>query len=139
MFIKASTWEAQTLRNILDSYATASGQVINYEKSSLTYSQNVNEDLRSWMGNILGIRNQGVSGNYLGLPSLVGRNKKEILGYIKRRMTTRMRSWNNKFLTKAGNEIMLKSVIQSIPTYAMGVFLLPKGLVSDIERKMNAF
>lgn len=35
--------------------------------------------------------------------------------------------------------MLLKSVIQAIPSYAMGVFLLPVGLCEKIEVIMNSF
>ena len=35
--------------------------------------------------------------------------------------------------------MFLKSVVQSIPTYAMTCFLLPKDLCNDINNKMSNF
>lgn len=81
----------------------------------------------------------GNSGNYLGLPSLIGRNESEILGFIKKRIVGRIQSWNYKFLSGAGKEVLLKSVLQTLPSFAMNVFLLPLGLIKEIERDMNYF
>lgn len=36
-------------------------------------------------------------------------------------------------------EILLKNVIQAIPTFAMNVFLLPKELRTEIEGAMNPY
>lgn len=44
-----------------------------------------------------------------------------------------------KLLSKAGKEILLKSVIQAIPTYSMGVFKLPKGLLKELNKMMKGF
>lgn len=139
IFFRANLHESQVCKNILDAYASASGQLINFEKSSINFSKNVGEDLRESVGNIFGVRRQGNSGNYLGLPSLVGRNKREILGFIKSRIVNRIHTWSHRFLSKAGKEILLKSVIQAIPSFAMSVFLLPVVLVKEIERVMNGF
>lgn len=38
-----------------------------------------------------------------------------------------------------GKEILLKSVIQVVPSYVMSVFLLPISLCEEIERMMNSF
>ena len=42
-------------------------------------------------------------------------------------------------MSQAGREILIKVVAQTIPTYAMGCFLLPKGLHKDLERMMSRF
>ena len=45
----------------------------------------------------------------------------------------------HKFLSKAGKEILLKVVVQAIPSYTMGVFLIPLDLCVELERMMNSF
>lgn len=45
----------------------------------------------------------------------------------------RMQGWKEKLLSQAGKEVMIKAVIQSIPTYSMSVFKLPVSLCKDIE------
>ncbi|XP_019181633.1 PREDICTED: uncharacterized protein LOC109176682 [Ipomoea nil] len=70
----ANPMESHVIKEIL-----ASGQVINYSKSSINFSRNVNEDLKEVFEQIIGVGNMGIMGNYLGLSSLVGRNKNEIL------------------------------------------------------------
>lgn len=42
-------------------------------------------------------------------------------------------------LSKGGKEILLKTVAQMLPNYAMGVFLLPLNLCQDLERMMCKF
>ena len=44
-------------RDILQVYERASGQEVNFDKSSITFSPNVSEDLRVVMCLILGIQN----------------------------------------------------------------------------------
>lgn len=51
----------------------------------------------------------------------------------------RLQSWKNIDLFKAGKEILLKTVAQSIPNYAMRVFLLLLDLCAELERMMNSF
>lgn len=81
----------------------------------------------------------GNSSSYLGLPSLIGKNKKDILGFLKNRVLSKIRSWNHKLLSRAGKEVLIKSVIHALPTYAMSMFFIPKDNVRDIECAINAF
>ncbi|XP_031114462.1 uncharacterized protein LOC116018116 [Ipomoea triloba] len=127
------------LKDTIESFATASGQTINHTKSTLTFSKNTGGASRTTFCNIMGMCEGTLNGNYLGLPSLIGRNKREILGFIKDKVVGRNKSWIHKFLSRAGHEILLKNVIQAIPTFAMSVFLLPIELCKDIEKVMNSF
>jgi hypothetical protein len=42
-------------------------------------------------------------------------------------------------LTLAGKEILLKAIVQAIPSYSMSVFLLPVSLCKDLNRLMQSF
>lgn len=50
IFFKANTEESLRLKQLLDDYAAASGQIINFEKSSITFSKNVDEITRGLVG-----------------------------------------------------------------------------------------
>ncbi|XP_031107504.1 uncharacterized protein LOC116012168 [Ipomoea triloba] len=139
IFFKACPEEAYNLKHLLQQYELASGQRINLEKSTLTFSGNISGDMKESVGNILGIQLGGSNGKYLGLPMMIGRNKKEIMSFIKQRIVNRIHGWNHRFISRAGREILLKTVLQALPTYAMGVFLMPKGLVKDIEMITNSY
>jgi len=76
---------------------------------------------------------------YLGLPSMVGRSKEATFGFIKDRIWHKINSWSSKCLSKAGREVMIKSVLQFIPSYIMSIFFLPNKLVDAIEKMINAF
>lgn len=41
--------------------------------------------------------------------------------------------WKEKFISKAGREILIKTVAQAIPTYAMSILKLPKSTCDNIN------
>ncbi|XP_050281885.1 uncharacterized mitochondrial protein AtMg00310-like [Quercus robur] len=50
-----------------------------------------------------------------------------------------MQGWKERLLSQAGKEVMIKAVVQSIPTYSMSVFRLSLGLIKDIEAMIPKF
>lgn len=47
--------------------------------------------------------------------------------------------WKEKLLCAGGKEILLKSVVQAIPTYAMPVFKIPNFFCKEIIDAMSQF
>jgi len=76
---------------------------------------------------------------YLGLPSLVGRSKTKTFVGIESRVRKKLDGWKEKFLSKAGKEILIKVVVQAIPTYTISVFQLPKTLCNSINLMTSQF
>ena len=64
----------------------ASGQKINSNKKTLFFSQNVLGSVKESIKNLLGVLEIKEYEKYLGLPTMVGRNKKASLNYIKDRV-----------------------------------------------------
>ncbi|XP_031124288.1 uncharacterized protein LOC116026999 [Ipomoea triloba] len=127
------------VRGILEDYGDASVKQVNLGKTSIIFGKSVHREDKEAVCEVLGISEHQGRGKYLGLPGLVGRKKREVLGFIRDKVRARILYWGNRFLSRAGREVFLKTVLQSIPNYAMNVFLLPKGLCTDIERLMNSF
>jgi hypothetical protein len=70
---------------------------------------------------------------------LIGRSKTRSFADIRGRVHKRLEGWKEKFLSEAGREILIKAVIQAIPTYSMSIFKLPKALCRSLNSMMNRF
>ena len=79
LFFKARDQEAHVMKSILSMYGDASSQRVNYNKSSISFSANVNNEAAHSICNLFGVQAIGNQGNYLGLPSHTGRSKIAIL------------------------------------------------------------
>ncbi|KAH9767472.1 reverse transcriptase domain-containing protein [Citrus sinensis] len=139
LFFKATVHEAHLVKKILATYEAASGQQVNYNKSSVSFSRNMVEDTIHNICQQLGVVATIDHGTYLGLPSYVGHKKIDIFRYIKDKVWQRIQGWHQKLLSRAGKEILIKIVAQAIPNYAMQVYLLPLDLCRDLGRMMNSF
>ncbi|CAA7060148.1 unnamed protein product [Microthlaspi erraticum] len=138
-FCKASKKNCKTLVSILKNYEIASGQKINVEKSSITFANKTNGEIKAMAAEILGISKTGGQGKYLGLPEHFGRRKKDLFSIIVDRIRNKSVSWSTKFLSGAGKMTMLKSVLSAMPTYTMSCFKLPQSLCKRIQSAMTRF
>ena len=77
--------------------------------------------------------------SYLGLPTLIGRRKYDSFAFLKERVWKKMQGWKGKLLSRARKEILIKAVAQSIPTYTMGVFQLPRKLCDELDAMCARF
>jgi len=89
--------------------------------------------------NILAVRAVLGTGKYLGMPSMIGRDRTTTFSFIKDCVWQRINSWSSKCLSKVGQEVMIKSVLQAIPSYVMSLFHIPDMLITSIERMINSF
>ena len=139
LFFRANQAEASAVKQILTNYGDASGQLVNFTKFSISFSANVHDSIASQICGILDVTATNDHGTYLGLPSHIGRKKKAVFTYIRDKVSQRLHSWHSKMLSRAGKEILLKTVAQAMPNYAMNVFLLPLDLCKELEVMMNSF
>ncbi|KAL8128040.1 hypothetical protein AgCh_014833 [Apium graveolens] len=123
--------------DLLNEFEIASGQKVNLLKSSVLFSTNVIPDNRDHICQILQMVEAGDRSMYLGLPNVLGRNKVSVLNFLKDKVSKCIQSWDGRLVSQAGKEILIKSVAQTIPSYAMNVFLLPLELTKDIERRLT--
>ncbi|XP_050259214.1 uncharacterized protein LOC126704240 [Quercus robur] len=117
----------------------ASRQQVNSAKTTLFFSRNTPENVQQEIKVLLGVPAIKNYEKYLGLPSFVGRQKKACFNQIKERIWNKMQGRKERLFSQAGKEVMIKAVVQSIPTYSMSMFRLPLGLIKDIEAMICKF
>ena len=132
LFCKANPQECGNVLKILAEYEAVSGQKINREKTSLFFSKSTEDDTRQEIKRVLGVQEIKFYEKYFGLPSLVERGKKASFSYIKERVWRKLQGWEGKLLSQARREVLIKAIVQAIPTYTMGCFKIPLGLCHDI-------
>ena len=78
LFFRAYVEECNVMKGIF-----TSGQAINFKKSGIFFSTNVDANLRDTLMGILGVSSPLYTSKYLGLPSLIGKRKKHIISCLK--------------------------------------------------------
>jgi hypothetical protein len=133
LFGQATLSECQKIMDILGCYESCSGQRINRDKTAIFFSNNTSNNSKQSIQEFWGLHEVHNFEKYLGLPAMIGRSKKAIFNGLKERIVQRLQGWKEKFLSKAGREVLIKAVAQSIPTYAMNCFRLPQSWCDEIS------
>ena len=121
IYYKAGESETQRMMVILGKFELASGQKVNRSKSSIFFSTNMNLDKKQQVCDIVQMMEANENCTYLGLPNMMQHSKTTTLKFLKDQVIRKALSWDVKIIFKGKKEVLVKSVIQSFPTYAMSV------------------
>ncbi|WVZ55065.1 hypothetical protein U9M48_005778 [Paspalum notatum var. saurae] len=122
---------------IKGTYSQGSGQKINLQKSSLYFGSHCPPNIKQKVMDALNVHNEALQATYLGMPSYVGQSRVGVFNFIVERMWKHVQGWNDKPLSRAGKEVLLKSVAQAIPTYVMSCFKLPDGIYEKMRATIS--
>ncbi|XP_071725303.1 uncharacterized protein [Rutidosis leptorrhynchoides] len=121
-FMRVSDLDCEHFLDVLEAYHRATDQAVNFAKSSIFFNGSVHHDLWEHVKKKLNIVNGMAYNTYLGLPIVVGRKKHALFEFLRDRVENKVANWKGKMLSKAGREVLIKSVIQFAPTFAVRLF-----------------
>lgn len=84
---------------LIQQYYLASGQQVNFHKSSVFSGANVFRVLAKDLGRILGMLIVNDPETYLGIPVMWGRSKRKCLNYVKERILGKLQRWKQATLS----------------------------------------
>ncbi|KAM6580980.1 uncharacterized protein LOC115695246 [Cannabis sativa] len=122
LFTVASPSSCNALKEALNAYHLATGQKVNYTKSSILFSPNTPTNISTYFFDSLGLESRPFISKYLGVPQCFGRSKKCNFDFLLQKVSSQLSIWNGKLFSKAVKEVLLKAVIQAIPSYTMSCF-----------------
>ncbi|KAL0448030.1 UNVERIFIED_CONTAM: hypothetical protein Slati_1930900 [Sesamum latifolium] len=139
VFCQATTEAFNCVYHILTKFECASGLKINLQKLAVVFSKNVENASQIALTSILGISVDVKHEKHLGLPTIIGRSKREVFNGIKERIWKKLNCWSSKQLSQAGCSVLIKSVLLMVPAYAISCFRLPNTLLREIESMIADF
>ena len=131
--------ECRKVLDMLNDYEDDFGKKIYKSKTTLFFSKAMDGATKDQIKEAWGVPEIMQYEKYLGLPSFVGKGKKASFNYIKERIWRKIEGWEGKLLSQAGREVLIKSLIQAIPTYTMRCFKIPMGLCNKIKAMIKKF
>ncbi|CAJ2657018.1 unnamed protein product [Trifolium pratense] len=128
LLLGVKSWaNVRALRAVLVLFETMSGLKVNFNKSMLV-GVNISD---SWLGeaaSVLCCKVGKIPFLYLGLP--IGGDPRRLSFWdpVLHRIKNRLSGWKSRFLSFGGRLVLLRSVLTSLPVYALSFFKAPSGL-----------
>uniref|UniRef100_A0A803Q5N3 Reverse transcriptase domain-containing protein n=1 Tax=Cannabis sativa TaxID=3483 RepID=A0A803Q5N3_CANSA len=111
LFYNANESSCLAIKKVLDMYHRASGQLLNHDKSVMSFSLNTTLASQVFFHRNLSMPICECHEKYLGLPSYTGRDKQHFFSEIKEKIWRLMHNWNEKIFSAGGREVLLKVVV----------------------------
>jgi len=139
ILMHADRKNAKNLKLLLDRYCSSSGQKVSDAKSSIFFSGNTNVEDRAKVCIALNIVTESLNDKYLGLPAMIGIDCTDCFRHLIDRVRGKTKGWKEKLLSMGGKEVLIKSITQVVPVFAMMVFKLPKNICKGIIDVISEF
>lgn len=125
LFFKTKIGGARSIKECLNLYVEALGQIVNYDTESIQKIFNI----------------QITEGHaiYLGLPTSSNRNKRLQFGFLRERVTRKLETWKNKHLSAAEKKFSSKLLCRLSLTTRWYIFKVLEAICSDIDRACPCF
>ncbi|KAL0298166.1 UNVERIFIED_CONTAM: hypothetical protein Sangu_3157300 [Sesamum angustifolium] len=138
LFCKAHLSSIKVLTDTLTEFATLSGLKVNQAKSQIILSSSVQQE-RQQILEYLGFQEGSLPIRYLGIPLTSSRLTIADCRPLIDKVDARLAAWINQNLSYAGRLQLIKSVLSTLHTYWASAFILPKGVLKSLEKKMRQF
>jgi hypothetical protein len=138
IFATPTNLEIEHLHRILNFFGGCSGLRTNISKTEIYPIRLANDTVTQLLQNFPG-KVCNFLGKYLGLPLHVRRLRRIDVQPLLDKIGARIPGWKGRFLTTAGRETLVKTVLLAQPIYHMTVFLELKWLIRRIDRIRRSF
>lgn len=138
LFAKVNKKSVKAIDLSLKSFMACSGMSINHLKSSIWFSPNTPNHLKSFACSSLGFKEANSPGSYLGIPLGMANRKQNFEGILGK-IQTKCSSWSQKYLSPMGKVTLIRAVCSSILAFYMQCLPFPKGSCKDIDKCIRNF
>ncbi|XP_074277256.1 uncharacterized protein LOC141600897 [Silene latifolia] len=136
---KAAPKAFETLRDLFKDFESASGQMINLNKSFIKFSPNSPSDFKSHLTSILKMQSSSTFGTYLGVPIDIPRNRSQVFHPYIDNLTTRISSLSSLHLTQSSKLLVISGVLFASFYHLMAALPFPLGICRKIDSLIAAF
>jgi hypothetical protein len=139
LFFKANAAQASVIKNVLNTYATATGQLMNPAKCSILFAECCPGNTVQEVKSILEVTQEVFDPKYLGLPVPEGRMNKGKFQSLQAKLSKRLIDWAERYASSGAKEVPIKAIAQAIPTYVMSIFKLPFSVCDELTKMIRQY
>jgi hypothetical protein len=121
-FARSDIKSVDALTETLKIYCQGLGQKINLEKSCVFFGPRCDDQVKNAVKNQLGVLSEALNDFYLGMPTSVGRSPTATFNFLYDKIWKCINGLNDRPMSRAGHEALLKAVIHVIPAFLMSCF-----------------
>lgn len=132
---EASPSQVDCIKEVLHSFCTCSGQKINFAKSLVYFSDNMDSSQVVTLSDALGVN---VTKD-LGAPILHQRMAKQSFSFILDKMRKKLAGWKAKSLSFAGKVTLAQASLLNILGYVFQTSLIPASMCEEAEKLCRDF
>ena len=133
LFCKASSQACRTLKEVLDVFCMQSGQLVNFQKSRILFSNNTRNQDKQVVGGFFNIPHSSSFGHYLGCPLFQGRPNPDVFQSLLLKAGAKLDNWKAKCFSKAGRTVLIQSNLESLPTHIMQCYKIPCRVTDKLD------
>lgn len=139
IFASTDNYSLNRIVETLQEYEGESGQQINKEKSAFYLHQSTTTNMRVVVEECTGMSRGHFPLKYLGCLITHARKRKEHYVDLIRRVKDKLQAWKGNMLSFGGKEVLLSSVLQSIPIHVLSAIATPNCVMKELHRIFAKF
>lgn len=139
IFSSRGTKSIKLVMKQIKKYELSSGQNMNNEESFFLTAPKASATRINRMRNSSRFMDKKFPFTYLGCPIYVRRKKIEYFDIMVSKVIIRLGGWQGKILSYGGKKVLIKHVLQALPTYTLAGLNPPKAIFKLLERHFANF
>ncbi|XP_026383413.1 uncharacterized protein LOC113278906 [Papaver somniferum] len=139
LFANADLLNVNNLLQIIEDFGAASGQMVNFSKSIVHFSINVPQRFCRILSRRLKVPSMNPNEKYLGIPLLIGKNKKQCFEHLQDKVKNKLSIWGSSTLSQCGKSQQIRTVTNTIPAYTMSCLQIPMEIINNINVMQRDF
>ncbi|XP_021857984.2 uncharacterized protein [Spinacia oleracea] len=136
---KATPPSCRAIRGCIEDFCSISGEMINFDKSTVLFSPNTPRRFIRILRSPLGVRVKDEVGNYLGCPMDVDGRSSAKFQSIVDRINEKIGSWKFARTSQPGKLLLINSILVAMASHILSIYSCPSLIAKKINSNLLKF